>query len=356
MNRRILSLVAILPVAALFAAEPAPTPRPKTVTLTATDEPLSKVLAQLTKQTGIAVEDRRSAADTPVSVALKDMPFWEALDAIAARAEARVYLHSRDGRIALVKRDPKAPPPQVSYAGPFRTSLKRTHAVRDLETGSVQYMATFETVWEPSLQPFFLDTYPRGMVVTVDGKKAPVPEAGQALSPVDNRSSLVFDVPLPAQDRDVKKLSRLEGKLTAVVPTEMLTFDFGPLDKLAQGPVAAKTEKGVSCQIKKVALDNDVWRVQLEVEYPKSDVKFESFQSWVVNNELALVDKDGRRYPSTSYYQENAGTRTALLTYNFEDKGALKRGRATDYKLAYRTPGGIIEMPVPFSFQGVDLP
>src|SRR5262249_13402751 len=277
MNLRILSLFLILPVVAAFAADPTAAPKPKTVTLSVTDEPLSKVLAQLTKQTGIAVEDRRSAEGTPISVTLKDVPFWEALDPIAARAEARVYLHSRDGRIALVKRDPKAPPPQVSYAGPFRTTLKRTHAVRDLETGSVQYSATFETVWEPSLQPFFLDTYPRGLVVTADGKKVPVPEMGQALSPVDNRTSLVFDVPLPPQDRGVKKLSRLEGRLTAVVPTEMLAFDFGPLDKLAQSPVAAKTEKGVSCQIKKVALDNDVWRVQLEVEYPKSDVKFESF-------------------------------------------------------------------------------
>jgi hypothetical protein len=31
-------------------------------------------------------------------------------------------------------------------------------------------------------------------------------------------------------------------------------------------------------------------------------------------------------------------------------------GKISDWKLVYRTPGRIVEVPVPFEFKGLDLP
>src|SRR5262245_12442098 len=78
---------------------------PKHVTLTADKIHLREALKRLKEQTGIEVEDRRRAEDAvdPVlKLDVKNATFWQALDAIAKEADARVGLYVRNGSIALV--------------------------------------------------------------------------------------------------------------------------------------------------------------------------------------------------------------------------------------------------------------
>jgi hypothetical protein len=335
---------------------------PSRVTLPTGRAPLSKVLADLTRQTGIRVEDNRGEPDREVSLTLKEATFWQALDHIAAAAQARVYLYPRDGRITLVKRSPTMPQTPPSYDGAFRTMVKKVVASLDLETGSRTSTVSLEVAWEPHLLPLLLETRPQSMRLQDDrGRSIPVPEDGNALAPVDGRISLTFDVVLPPLPRSALRIGRLEGQLTAIVPSKMLTFSFDTLAHLdkapGNGPPRVQSQEGVTCTISKITLAKDHWSVRIVLDYPPGGKTLESFQSWVVNNEMILVSAQGdRRAPSSSYVLENSSPRQAILTYHFLNKDRRPPGKPEDWKLTYRTPASIIETPLRFSLTDVPLP
>src|SRR5690348_11678906 len=97
------SLVAILstlPGIALLAvaqdkntAPAAAMPAQKQFTLQSSKLTLGQVLGELAKRTGIRVEDARGEPDRPITLDLKQVSFWQAVDAIAAAGNARVNLY-----------------------------------------------------------------------------------------------------------------------------------------------------------------------------------------------------------------------------------------------------------------------
>jgi hypothetical protein len=335
-------------------------PRPRPFTLHSDRVPLSKALAELTRQTGVHVEDRRGGPEALIAVHCDNASFWQALDAIATAADAGVYLYPRSGRVTLVK--PPAHRPPVSYDGFFRCALKKVVASRDLESGTGTCTVFLEVAWEPSLQPLLLETRPQELRL-LDEQMRPVPVAadGSAQAPVDGRISLVTELQLPALPRSARRIGLLEGRLSVVAPTRMLTFAFDSPAALARAEAGAPelqhTEDGVTCRITKVLLSPERWTVQVTLDYPPGNKELESYQSWVVNNELALVSPDGkRRLVSTDYVLESATPRRAVLSYHFRDRDGRPRGRPEDWRLTYRAPASVVEWPVHFSFKDVPLP
>jgi hypothetical protein len=334
----------------------------KPVSLRLERKTVAQALAELSRQSRISVEDRLGGSGAEVSLDLPRTTFWPALDALARAAGARVELYSRDGRLALVRRPSGWREPPLSYSGPFRTALKRVATSLDLETGVSACTATLEVAWEPTLEPLYLQTGPRGLTVRDDrGRSLPAPREGGETPPVDGRLALTFEVPLPAAPRGAARLALLEGKLSAVAPSKSLTFDFGPLDRLAGAPDSSSARRqsahGVSCRLSQVRLEDDQWTVQVAIDYPPGGVELESYQSRVVNNELILAPKDGKkRPPAGGYVVHSAGPRKAEISYNFWDADGVVRGRPGDWKLLYRTPASLVEVPLTFSFKDVPLP
>ncbi|HZY89337.1 MAG TPA: hypothetical protein VFE78_31230, partial [Gemmataceae bacterium] len=266
------------------------------------------------------------------------------------------------GSIALVPAGPNWRRPPVSYDGMFRFTLKGVTAGRDLESDASHYGVTVEAAWGPSLLPLFLETRPQGLRLVDDkGNVLSAPDAGSSVAPVDGRTSLAFDMALPSLPRSAARIKSLEGTLTAVVPSKMLTFTFPALDQLekaaADAPERGQTQDGVSCRVGKVVLAKDRWTVQVSLDLPPGSKRLESYQSWVVNNEMVLLSKDGKtRLASSDYFLNSASSRRAVLTYHFRDKGRKTRGKPEDWRVVYRTPASIIEVPVKFSFKDVPLP
>ncbi len=360
-SHRALFLVPLLALSSVPAAAEDP-PQPRLFSLGGEKTPLSKVLAELTRQTGVRVEDQRGEGDPEIALRLDRVPFWRALDAVADAAGAGVYLYPRGGRITLVKRPAGRPAPRVSHDGFFRCSLKKVLASLDLETGADVCTAFLEVAWEPDLQPLYLETRPQDLrLLDERGKLIPIPAEGSSLAPVEGRISLVTEVQLPGLPRSAARIGLLEGRLNVIAPSKMLTFTFDALDRLEKAAPAAPerslTQEGVTCRLGKIVLAKDHWTVQVFLDYPPGNRPLESYQSWVVNNELALVSGDGkRRLPSSDYVLENATDRRAVLSYNFRDKDKQVRGRPEDWHLTYRTPARVVEWPVRFSFKDVPLP
>src|SRR5438309_10703811 len=106
----------------------------KTMTLQQTGLSLSQALKELASQTGNSVEDRRREKEEIKSLKLdlKNATFWQALDAIAKAADARISLYERDGKIALLDGPYQVAP--VSYSGLFRIGIKELHVHHFLDS------------------------------------------------------------------------------------------------------------------------------------------------------------------------------------------------------------------------------
>ncbi|HBI42617.1 MAG TPA: hypothetical protein DDY78_07120 [Planctomycetales bacterium] len=336
-------------------------PAPRLATIQGQHLPLKTVLAELDRQTSNVVIDQIGESNPVLDLDLKEITFWQALDAIAEKARARVDIHPRDGGVALAKRQAGWHPPLISYSGLFRTTLNSISAKLDLETGARHYIGSLEVAWEPHLLPLLLETRPRSLAVRDDaGRSIGSDSFASSLAPVDGRTSLAFEVTLPPVARSVNKLSLLEGQLYAVAPSKMLTLAFDSLDQLIKAPAddarRKLTQEGVVCRVSKVVAADDHWSVEITLDYPDGNVKLDSYQSWVVNNEIRLESKDGAdHFPSSSYLLEESTPRHAVLTYHFNDKERMKRGLA-EWKLVYRTPALVVKVPIAFSFKDVPLP
>src|ERR1700722_8462773 len=147
---------------------PPAAPKPRSVSFKFDKVSPKQALAELTRQTGVTVEDRLAGPGETFPLAPPKSSFWPALDAIARSARARVDLYPRDGPLALVPRPAGYADPPVSYSGLVRTSVKRITASRHFDTGASAYSVALEVAWEPTLEPLLLETSPRTLTVRDD--------------------------------------------------------------------------------------------------------------------------------------------------------------------------------------------
>ena len=262
--------------------------------------------------------------------------------------------------IRLVPRE-KPMPGLVSLSGPFRIALKRITNNLDLERGSTQTRAFLEVAWEPRLQPFLLETRPQRLLRADDRNRALAPlESGSSVAPVDGRLSLVFEVLLPTPPRSISRLALLEGELHAIGPSKMATFRFGTLEKLdaagANAGARVQKENDLTCRITRLSLNADRWTVQLAVDTPPGGEKMQSFQSWVINNDLVLQSADGTRRLPNSNVVESVTERRAVVSYNFVPRPGNGLGKPADWQVTYTSPVAVIAMPLQFRFRDVPLP
>ncbi len=331
---------------------------PKTVTLPADKLTVAEALSKIAEQTGIKVEDRReNAEDVKIKLALTKAPFFQAVEEVAKAADARVSLYQMDYQVALVDGPYRAAP--LSFSGIFRVGVKRLSAHRDLETDAHFYTAQLEVAWEPGFKPFFLETRPQSLVVKDDRMRdLENIEENTGRLPIEGRTALI-DVRLPPTPRTTAKLGLLKGNLALIGPSKWLTFTFEDLGKLKADPkLRQQTKEGVSMNLSKLKFDKDLWTIEVTLDYPADGPKFESFESWLVYNEMTLKRGDVV-FPSNggSETGDSAGNQ-AIVSYFFVDEPGKKlvRGEPDKWDLTYSTPGPIIEVPVAFEFKDLILP
>jgi hypothetical protein len=333
---------------------------PRPVTLQGSELSLDKALTELAKQSGNKVEDRRRTKNEHLLMLdLKDVTFWQALDAIAKEANAQLSLYQRDGVIALVD-GPHRPLP-VSYHGPFRVALQRKVLVEDLVADSHNLIVTLEVAWEPRFRPYLLETIPHSVMAQDDAKRDLAADDGGGKAAVEGKLAATIDLRFRAPPRSAARLEVLRGEFSITGAGEMLTFMFGSLAQLEKDASARQLrQKGVVVKLAKPALADDLWTVEAQLEYPPHGPKFESFQSWIGYNEMSLRKTEGnQRFPNNGGYSvESSTANRAVIRYHFVDKRAdkLVRGSPSDWQVVYKTPGLLLEVPVPFSFKDVALP
>lgn len=336
------------------------------VTLKGKGVRLSEAIAQLQKQSGNAITDMREQLGAEVvnpglDLDVKDKPFLEALDLVARQAGVGLTFFTGDGTIGLAggpamdapgAAQPAAPvKPMVYYTGPFRIGLKQIGLVRDYQAGGSSANLEFELSWEPRLRPMLLVLKADSVGVLDDRGRSIKPRiAAESTEVVIRPENPIAEINLnlDAPERSAIRLKTLKFKAEITIPAGVKTFTFKKLD-LAE----AQKQGGVGVSLKSFEVDEQVWKVNVELAYPGEGPAFESYRQGLFNNRVWLLRADGSRFAQNGGFSNTSSDGGKLgFEYLFVDAP----GKPGDYGLVYETPSKVVTLPVEFEFHDVDLP
>ncbi len=317
----------------------------------------------ISKQTGNKLIDQNrqfAAQELPsptIKVTLDNVPFWEALDTVLDHAEMTVNSFVEDeSALAYAARGEDAVPRigRGYYSGVFRLEPVRVQSSRDLRNSSARSLKiTLDVAWEPRIRPVVLQLPlselsakdEKGELMVIDGSE------GNLEIPVEGKNAGVeIELPLGLPSRDIKQVAKLKGKITAVVLGRVETFEFADIEK-AKG--IDQERGGVTVTLDQCRRNDELFDAEVRVKFGAASKALESHRGWIYNNESYLLDPKGNMI-------ENAGLEANLLddsevglSYKF-DLGDVKS--LAGYRFVYKTPADILNVPVDFELQGIDLP
>jgi hypothetical protein len=351
--------------AALRKAEEDINPGASRVTIEGKGIRLSEALQQLQKQTGNPITDLREQLGADVTnptldLSLRNVTFFQALDEVVKQAQVGTSYFTGDGSIGITgggMSEESAPMPRsakrlVLYSGPFRVELKQLGLLRDFQAASAVANLQFEIAWEPRLRPMLLKHTADELKVLDDRKKeikAQVQNEADEVVVRPENPVAEFNLTLDAPDRAAKMISSLKVKAEVTIPAGIKVFTF---PSLAQENVNLK-QGDVSVTLQGTEVDEQVWKVNVELAYPGEGPAFESYRQGLFNNRLWLQRADGSRFEHNGGFSNTASDGGKLgFEYLFVDAP----GKPAEYRLVYETPSKVITIPLEFEFKDVPLP
>jgi hypothetical protein len=326
------------------------------VTIQAKGIRLSEAVVQLQKQTGNTITDLREQLGAEVTnpafdLDVRELPFLEALDRVAQLAEVTVNAFTGDGSIGITAGKPPKDP-LIQYVGPFRVAFKQLTAGRDLQAGSSTASAQFEVSWEPRLRPMLLALKADEVEIKDDKGREIKPqtmmESNETVLRPENPAA-ELNLNLDAPDRSAAKLASFRVKADVTLPSSIKTFRF---PSLAQENVTLK-QGDVSATLQNVEIDEQVWKVNIQLDYADTGPAFESYRQGLFNNRIWLQKADGTRFDHNGGFSNTSADGGKLgFEYLFVDAP----GKPAEYQLVYETPSKVVTVPLAFEFKNVPLP
>jgi hypothetical protein len=236
--------------------------------------------------------------------------------------------------------------------GPFRVAFKQLSEQRDLQAGTTTAGAQLEISWEPRLRPMLLALKYESLEIKDDKNREVKPqtmnESNEVVLRPENPGAEI-NLNLDAPERSATKLSKFALKSEVTLPAGIKTFRF---PSLAQENVTQK-QGDVSATLQNVEIDEQVWKVNLELVYPGSGPAFESYRQGLFNNRIWLQKADGTRFEHNGGFSNTSSDGGKLgFEYLFVDAP----GKPADYQLVYETPSKVITIPLEFEFKDIPLP
>jgi hypothetical protein len=327
---------------------------------------LSEALQQLQKQSGNAITDLREQLGAEVTnpsldLDLKDKTFFEALDDIVRQAQVGTSFFTGDGSIGITAGAaydaPAGAAPAtvrrlIQYSGPFRIELQQLNLSRDFQTGAAVAQVRLEAAWEPRLRPMLMALKADELKVRDDQNKEVKPQVAKEADEVVVRPEnpvAEINLNLEAPERAAKKISSLRVKADVTIPAGIRVFKF---PSLAAKDVTAKQGE-VTVTLRETEVDEQVWKVNVELAYPGEGPAFESYRQGLFNNRLWLQRADGSRFAHNGGFS-NTSTDGGKLGFEYLFVDAP--GKPADYQLVYETPSKVITIPLEFEFKDIPLP
>jgi hypothetical protein len=317
---------------------------------------LSEVLKMLQTQSGNVLTDLREqegaeATNPTLDLDLTDKPFLEALDVIARQAEVTPNFYTGDGSIGLTAGIPPSTY-RVIYHGPFRIALRQIGLLRDFQGESSTANVQFEVAWEPRLRPMLLALKANELAIVDDQNRKVESDVMEEATDIPLRPEnpvAELNLNLLAPERSAQKLASLKVKAEVTIPAGLKLFRF---PSLAAEDVTKK-EGDISITLEGTEVDEQVWKVNVNLSYPTGGAAFESYRQGLFNNRLWLQKADGSRFEHNGGFSNTAAEGGKLgFEYLFVDAP----GKPADYQLVYETPSKVLTIPLEFEFKDVPLP
>jgi hypothetical protein len=331
-----------------------------TVTLAAEGMPLSEVLSEIEKQTGNRIADKRAdfgqrVTDPKITLAVEGVPYWQALDKVLDQAEMTTYNYSGEkNATSIVGRQEELSPraETAAYSGVFRFEPVQVEAIRDLRNPANKVLKLFlEVAWEPRMMPIvvaqpldaFTLTDEDGNAIEVDGQLGTV-----EVTVNSEMSAAELEIPLILPPRDVEKIAKLEGTLSALVPGRVETFKF---DNLAKAKDTEQRRAGATVVLQEVRKNGDVYEVRIVLRFDKAANALESHRGWVEANEVYMLNPAGERNDPAGYSTTRQTPTEIGFAYQFAVEGKLD-----GHSFVYKTPAAIVEKAVKYELKDILLP
>jgi hypothetical protein len=240
----------------------------------------------------------------------------------------------------------------VQYVGPFRIVLKQIGAVRDFQADTSSANIQFEVAWEPRLRPMLLALAADELAIKDDQGKDVEPqvmnESTDTVLRPDN-PAVEVNLNLASPERAAKQLASVKIKANVTVPAALRTFRF---PSLAEKNVTLKMGE-ISVTLESTEIDEQAWKVNVQLAYPGEGEVFESYRQGLFNNRLWLQRADGSKFEHNGGFSNTSSDQGKLgFEYLFVDA----TGKPADYQFVYETPSKVLSIPLVFEFKDVPLP
>ena len=329
------------------------------VTLAAEKMKLAEVFEKIFQQTGNRLSDHREQfgqefAEDVVTLDINNQEFWPAVDQVLDQVGLDPYSYSGEESLAIVNRDEGTlgRTGRASYSGPFRVEATSIVAQRNLRNPAQERARVeLEIAWEPRLRPIALSQAIEDISVTGDDGQPIATTSRSAVLDVEVQSgnhSTELMIPLALPPRSVTKIASFQGKISALVPGRIVTFEF---DKLGQPPTEQQLG-GVKVVVDGIRKNQGLWEVHMRVQVQSEEAGLESHRGWIFQNITYMVDKDGQEIDHAGFETTLQTDHEVGLAYFFE----LSDDEIGNYKWVYRTPAAIVQVPIVYDLKDLPLP
>ena len=338
----------------VLAADPAPSISGSRVSLSGNEKTLGEAVASVARQANVPIELERVEPGQLLTLRLDNVPFWEGLERLAKSSNRRLTVGGNGARVSLAG-GPENPYREVPLyiAGPFRVCASRVLSRLDIDTGRGSTEILIDVAWEPRFKAFHAEAPAKSWAAFDDAGK-PLPIAQDASGKMEVTGSGLEMTARLAGVQNAAKIARLEGKLVLVGTTQLLQFSFDPS---IAGDESTQRKSDVGATLKSFRKAGPFWTAAIEFVYPGCGPEFESFQSYLRDNEVWLQRAAGTKFPAAGFElgAERNGRTTVLYRFKENEKDGPVLTNLKDWKLLVRTPGRIVEVTVPFTLRDVPL-
>jgi len=208
-----------------------------------------------------------------------------------------------------------------------------------------------EVSWEPRLSPIVISQPASNIEITGDDGQPIVTASPQAqldveVTPGSHSADLVIPIQLPP--RSVKKIDKLKGEMSALVPGRTVEFMFDDL-KAAKG--VEQVKGGVKVVVDRTQQNHGLWEVHMRLQVLSEEAGLESHRNWVFQNITFMVDNDGQEIDHAGMETTMQAEKEIGLAYFFELPDDI-----STYTWVYRTPAAVVRVPVKYELRDLPLP
>jgi len=155
-------------------------------------------------------------------------------------------------------------------------------------------------------------------------------------------------LPIELPKREVKKLSRLEGTLKALLPGPIETFRFN--DLLATD--VEQRSAGVTVLFEQARMAGPVCKVFIRLRFDQAKDALESHRGWIFENEAFLVKKVNSKQTKHDGLEVISRSKNEIgiaYIFNLDEP-------PNDYAFVYRTPSAITPTSFKYKLDDIRLP